>query len=118
MATVEMRDEATEESSGKSGLSTGNAVSTGIKDGDAAEGLAASAVLGKPLGWLAQVRHFWHEIALEMKKVSWPARTEVASTTVIVIIAVFFFAAYLFAADMLFTYIIEGLEWGAGKLFG
>ena len=53
-----------------------------------------------------------------MKKVSWPARTEVVNTTVIVVVAVFFFAAYLFVADILFTYIIEGLEWGAQKLFG
>ncbi|MFM8395569.1 MAG: preprotein translocase subunit SecE, partial [Acidobacteriota bacterium] len=85
---------------------------------ESSEGLAANPLLSKPLGLVARVKHFWHEIALEMKKVSWPARTEVVSTTVIVVIAVFFFAAYLFAADLVFTYIIQGLEWGAQKLFG
>jgi len=104
MATLETREEAVDVSAGGGGAEAG--------------GLTANPVLAKPLGWVARVRHFWHEIALEMKKVSWPARSEVASTTVIVIIAVFFFAAYLFAADIIFTYIIEGLEWGAAKLFG
>ena len=90
---------------------------------DAAEITGASnegtvSTLTEKLAFPARVRHFWHEIALEMKKVSWPARSEVVSTTVIVVIAVFFFAAYLFVADILFTYIIEGLEWGANKLFG
>lgn len=78
----------------------------------------ASSSLVAKLPFASRVRHFWHEIALEMKKVSWPARSEVVSTTVIVVIAVFFFAAYLFVADILFTYVIEGLEWGARKLFG
>jgi preprotein translocase subunit SecE len=85
---------------------------------ESSEGLASNPLLGKPLGLVNRVKHFWHEIALEMKKVSWPARSEVISTTVIVVIAVFFFAAYLFAADIIFTYIIQGLEWGAQKLFG
>ncbi len=85
---------------------------------ESSEGLASNPLLGKPLGLISRVRNFWHETGSEMKRVSWPARTEVVSTTVIVVIAVFFFAAYLFAADMLFTYIIQGLEWGAQKLLG
>lgn len=81
-------------------------------------GFNVARLAAAPGAWLAQTRHFWHEIGLEMKKVSWPARTEVVNTTIIVVIAVFFFAAYLFVADILFTYLIEGIEWGAGKLFG
>ncbi|NDD65870.1 MAG: preprotein translocase subunit SecE [Acidobacteria bacterium] len=104
MSTLQTRDEETVISEG-----TGAAAGRGLSD---------NPVLGRPLGWLAQIRHFWHEIALEMRRVSWPARNEVVSTTVIVIVAVFFFAAYLFAADIIFTYIIEGLEWGASRLFG
>jgi len=80
--------------------------------------LVDSPVVAKPLGWLGSVKSFWHELGLEMKKVSWPARTEVVNTTVIVIVAVFFFAAYLFATDLVFTYVIQGLEWGARKIFG
>ncbi len=74
--------------------------------------------IARPLGWLAGIRHFWHEVKLEMKKVSWPTRTEVVNTTIIVVIAIFFFAFYLFLADLAFTYLIRGIEWGAHKIFG
>lgn len=89
------------------------------------EGAAAMAeeqneqsLVSKPLGWLANVRHFWHEIALEMKKVSWPTRTEVINTTIITIIVVFFFAFFLFLSDIGLSYLIQGIEWGAKKIFG
>jgi preprotein translocase subunit SecE len=59
-----------------------------------------------------------HEVWLEMKKVSWPSQQEVINTTVVVIVAVFFFAAYMFAADIILTYLIQGIEWVAGKIFG
>jgi len=52
-----------------------------------------------------------------MRQVSWPTRTEVVNTTLVVVVAVFFFAFYLFAADIAFTYLIRGLEWAAGKVF-
>lgn len=75
------------------------------------------SLAAKPMGWLANVRQFWHEVALEMKKVSWPTRTEVINTTIVVVVSVFFFAFYLFAADLAFTYFIKGIEWVAGKIF-
>ncbi|MFN0107590.1 MAG: preprotein translocase subunit SecE [Blastocatellia bacterium] len=71
----------------------------------------------KPPNWLASIRQFWQEIAREMKQVSWPTRPEVINTTVIVVVAVFFFAFYLFAADIVFTYMIKGIEWAVGKIF-
>lgn len=75
------------------------------------------SLVAKPVGWLANVRQFWRETAREMRQVSWPARTEVVNTTIIVVIAVFFFAFYLFAADIVFSYLIKGIEWVAGKTF-
>ena len=66
---------------------------------------------------IEDLRRFYHEVKLEMKKVSWPTRTEVVNTTIIVIIAVFFFAFYLFGTDLAFSYLIEGLEWLARKVF-
>ncbi len=74
------------------------------------------SLVTRPATWLASVRQFWHEIAREMKQVSWPTRPEVVNTTIIVVIAVFFFAFYLFAADIVFTYLIKGVEWAAGKV--
>lgn len=75
------------------------------------------SLVAKPAGWLANVRQFWREVAREMRQVSWPARTEVVNTTIIVVIAVFFFAFYLFTADIIFSYLIKGIEWAAGKVF-
>jgi len=75
------------------------------------------SLVAKPLNWFEGVRQFWREVAREMKQVSWPTRTEVVNTTIVVVVAVFFFAFYLFAADLAFTYLIKGLEWVAGKVF-
>lgn len=75
------------------------------------------SLVAKPTGWLNNVRQFWREVAREMRQVSWPTRTEVVNTTIIVVIAVFFFAFYLFAADIVFSYLIKGIEWVASKIF-
>jgi preprotein translocase subunit SecE len=89
------------------------------------EGTAAMAdeqnrqsLISKPLDWFATVRQFWREVALEMKKVSWPTRTEVVNTTIITIVVVFFFSAFLWLSDMGLSYLIHGLEWVARKIFG
>jgi preprotein translocase subunit SecE len=74
--------------------------------------------LMKSVGWIGDIRRFIHEVLLEMKKVSWPSRTEVVNTTLVVIIAVFFFAFYLFGTDLALSYIIQGVEWVALKIFG
>ncbi|MBO0722603.1 MAG: preprotein translocase subunit SecE [Blastocatellia bacterium] len=66
---------------------------------------------------MTNIRQFWYDVKTEMKKVSWPMRNEVMQTTIIVIIAIFFFALYLYAADQFFTYVIHGLEWVAKKIF-
>ena len=83
-----------------------------------AEEQSRHAFVSKPLGWISNVRQFWHEITLEMKKVSWPTRTEVMNTTLITIIVVFFFAAFLWVSDMGLSYLIHGIEWLARKIFG
>ena len=72
----------------------------------------------KPPNWVGNIRHFFHEVSLEMKKVSWPTRTEVVNTTMVVVIAVFFFAFFLFGADVALSYLIKIVEAGARKLFG
>lgn len=69
-------------------------------------------------GFLGKIRNFWHETALEMKKVSWPSQQEVINTTLICVLAIFFFAAYLFVADIGLTYLIKGIEWVGSKVFG
>lgn len=81
--------------------------------GDSKEKLSARAG-----GFPNNIRNFYHEVVLEMKKVSWPARQEVVNTTIIVVIAILFFAVYLFVADIALTYVIKGIEWAASKVLG
>ncbi len=52
-----------------------------------------------------------------MKKVSWPTRTEVINTTIITIVVVFFFAAFLWISDIGLSWLIHGVEWVAKKIF-
>jgi preprotein translocase subunit SecE len=82
------------------------------------EGSNEQSLIAKTSGWPLKIRQFWHEVVSEMKKVSWPTRTEVVNTTIIVVIAIFFFSLYLFLADMAFAYLIHGIEWVAKRIFG
>ena len=93
---------------------------SGTREGSAAitDESNGQSFAAKPLSWLAGVRQFWREVVLEMKKVSWPTRTEVINTTIITIIVVFFFALFLFGADIVLSYLISGIEWGAKKILG
>ena len=60
-------------------------------------------------GIVERSQNFIRETRDEMRRVSWPSATEVKNTTIITIVAVIFFAAYLFIVDRSFTFLIEGL---------
>lgn len=49
------------------------------------------------------IKQFYRDVIQEMKRVSWPSREEVSGTTLVVIIAVFFFGFFLWGADVLIT---------------
>ena len=51
--------------------------------------------------WAQSGKQFYTDVRSEMKKVSWPARQEVMGTTVVVVVAVFFFGSYLGLVDYL-----------------
>ena len=51
--------------------------------------------------WLQTAKQFYADVRSEMKKVSWPSRQEVMGTTIVVIVAVFFFGFYLGLVDYL-----------------
>ena len=61
---------------------------------------------------------FLHDVRAEMKRVSWPTLTHVQNTTIITLIAVVFFAVYLWLVDQGMTYLIYGLEWLVSKIAG
>ena len=50
--------------------------------------------------WAVRAKQFYLDVRSEMKKVSWPGRQEVVSTTIVVIVAVLFFGAYLGVVDV------------------
>jgi preprotein translocase subunit SecE len=74
-------------------------------------------VTGSPQGPIQKLKNYYHDVVVEMKKVSWPTRQETINTTIVVIIAVFFFGFFLFGTDIVLSYVIQGIEWAAGKLF-
>jgi preprotein translocase SecE subunit len=59
---------------------------------------------------------FLNDVRAEMKRVSWPGLTSVQNTTIITIIAVIFFAVYLFAVDQALSRLILGLDWLIEKI--
>ena len=52
-------------------------------------------------GWAQNATQFYSDVRSEVKKVSWPGRQEVIGTTIVVIVAVFFFGLYLGLVDYL-----------------
>jgi len=49
--------------------------------------------------WIDSTREYLGDIRSEMKRVTWPSRDRVQSTTVVVILSVFIFAVYFKVVD-------------------
>jgi preprotein translocase, SecE subunit, bacterial len=69
-----------------------------------------------PKEWWQKSREFWREMKSEMKKVSWPGKNEVVSTTGVVLVATIFFGVYLWICDVVFYKLIDLLftQFGSG----
>ena len=59
-------------------------------------------------GW-KKIKTFLSETRSELKKVTFPARDEVLSTTVVVIVTSVIFAFYLWVADLVIIKLYEGI---------
>jgi preprotein translocase subunit SecE len=59
--------------------------------------------------WPVGVKNYFEELQAEMRRVTWPSWKQVRATTVVVIIAVFAFAAYFAVIDQIFASIINKL---------
>ena len=57
----------------------------------------------------ARLMEFLRDVRSEMRKVVWPSRPEVQSTTVVVLVTVFIFAAYFWLVDNIIGRAIEAL---------
>ena len=60
-------------------------------------------------GFIDRAGQFVHDTRAEMRRVSWPSFSMVKNTTIITLIAVIFFAAYLFAVDRVWAFLIHQL---------
>jgi preprotein translocase subunit SecE len=57
--------------------------------------------------WYKRFINFLRDTKAELKKVTWPSRNEVTSTTIVVIVATVFFGFYLFFMDVIFSWLIS-----------
>ena len=64
------------------------------------------------------IGEFVKKTRAELDKTSFPSSDDVKSTTIIVIVSVLFFAAYLFLVDHGWTYLLDGLTWLINKIAG
>ncbi len=78
-----------------------------------AEGKSGSGggALTQALDWLPskwrELRAFLTEVRTELKKVTWPGRKEVYSTTIVVMATTVFFGFYLWGLDLVFSRVIS-----------
>jgi preprotein translocase subunit SecE len=77
------------------------------KPARADEGKAAPGGVAGALTWpsrkLGEGRAFLQDVRGELKKVTWPSRKEVYSTTLVVIATSLFFGFYLWGLDLVFS---------------
>ena len=89
--------------------------------GEGPEGKGARrerGVSGPRAGFFERTAQFLRDVRAEMRRVSWPTLNDVKNTTIITLVAVIFFAVYLFLVDQGLARLIMGLEWLANKLLG
>jgi preprotein translocase subunit SecE len=78
---------------------------TGGASDSQASSLAERITGGLRVGWEGlksypqRLREYLHEVRIEMHQVTWPSRTQVMSTTFVVIVAVAFFGFFFFFVD-------------------
>ncbi|HQT94973.1 MAG: preprotein translocase subunit SecE [Acidobacteria bacterium 21-70-11] len=58
------------------------------------------------MNWWHRLQTFLREVIVETKKVTWPGRDEVVSTTVVVIAASFIFGIFLYVCDLAFSQLV------------
>ena len=81
--------------------------------GEGVEGKGARrerGLSGRRVGPVGRMSQFLRDVRAEMKRVSWPTLKEVQNTTIITLVAVIFFAIYLFLVDRVWAYLLIGLN--------
>jgi preprotein translocase subunit SecE len=81
--------------------------------GEGQEGRGARrerGLTGPRVGLVGRLSQFLRDVRAEMKRVSWPSLNDVKNTTIITLIAVIFFAVYLFLVDRIWTFLLTQLN--------
>ncbi len=104
-----------------SDIASGSASPRAARFGEGSEGAPVRrerGLTGSRDNFFDRTGTFIRDVRSEMKRVSWPTATEVKNTTIITVIAVIFFAIYLWVIDRGFTFLVQQLEIFANWLFG
>ena len=56
-------------------------------------------------GWPLQVKNYFEELQLEMRRVTWPSRQEWVSATILTVALVFVIGLYTYSIDQLFGFL-------------
>jgi preprotein translocase subunit SecE len=81
--------------------------------GEGVEGRGARrerGLSGRREGPIGRLSQFLRDVRAEMKRVSWPSVNEVRNTTIITLVAVIFFAVYLFLVDRVWAFLLTQLN--------
>ena len=81
--------------------------------GEGVEGKGARrerGLSGRRPGRVGRMTQFLRDVRAEMRRVSWPSVKEVKNTTIITLIAVIFFAVYLFLVDRIWAFLLLQLN--------
>ena len=66
-------------------------------------------------GWFARARRFLVEVRAELGRVTWPTRREVWATTIVVIIISIFIGLYLYAWDIVLSWLVARIYDAFGR---
>ena len=61
------------------------------------------------MNWWTKARTFWSETKAEMSKVTFPSQDEVINTTIVVLVASFVFAVYLWLSDLVINWLYQSI---------
>ena len=71
--------------------------------GGGGSGNGLSSAIGSLGEHPRRLRQFLHDVRVEMKQVNWPSRSDVWSTTIVVIVTVAFFGVFFAITDGIFS---------------
>ncbi len=68
---------------------------------------AMAGELEKKQSWIDSTREYFTDIRSEMRRVTWPNRKQVESTTLVVVLSVFAFALYFEVVDKIINETVQ-----------